>query len=232
MNALSPMRVISFLQTVSLFEGVNEEDLLRLVPFCRFKRYAKGAELFSEGDPGDQMFLILEGRLTIQRINEQGQTLFIAEREAGDYIGELALIDGQPRSADVVASEPVEVLRLERDAFLEWVQQHPKAMWTLTQTITARLRETMELLDCFVSKDAMGRLCDCLLKLSRKGTRLSDNCILLERITQERLAERIYSDRATVNRLISNLEQLKAIERDGRQLILKDRGRLHRLADQ
>ncbi len=232
MTSLPPARIVQFLKTISLFQGVTDEDLLRLVPYCRPRRYEKGKELFQEGDPGDQMFLILSGRVVIQRVNEQGQTMFIAEREAGDYIGELALIDGQPRSADAVASENADFLRLERSAFLEWVHAHPKAMWSLVQTVTARLRETLEALDGSITRDAMGRLCDCFLKLSKKGTELPDGRVALQRITQERLAERIYSDRATVNRLISSLESLKAVERDGRQIILKDHKRLHRLCDQ
>ena len=232
MTNLPPSRIVQFLKTIALFQGVTDEDLLCLVPYCRPRRYERGKELFQEGDPGDQMFLILSGRVVIQRVNEQGQTLFIAEREAGDYIGELALIDSQPRSADAVASENSDFLRLERAAFLEWVHDHPKAMWVLVQTVTARLRETLEALDSSITRDAMGRLCDCFLKLSRNGTVRPDGSIALERITQERLAERIYSDRATVNRLISSLEGLRALERDGRQIILTDLNRLRRLCSQ
>jgi CRP/FNR family transcriptional regulator, cyclic AMP receptor protein len=231
MNNLPPARIVTFLRNVPLFQGIADDDLLQLAPSCRFRPYKKGSELFRENDEGGQMFLIISGHVLIQRINKQGQTLFIAERGPNDYIGEFALIDGLPRSADAVAYDDCEFLIVQRGTFLEWIKTHPSAMWNLVQNLTARLRETLETFDNSVSKDALGRLCCTLLQLAQTARTRSDGSLLLPRITQEHLAERIYSDRATVNRLLTVLENSHAIRREGRLLIITDIDRIKRLSD-
>lgn len=134
--------VIDRLRQSELFQGVAEEDLVALAQMMTRHVYQPGELLFERGDMGDRMFEIIAGSLRIFTQDAQGNELTIVVRKAGEVVGELALLDRQPRSASAVAAELTEVLVLEREQFFEFLRERPAVAMQLMRTLTARIRYT------------------------------------------------------------------------------------------
>lgn len=225
-------RVLTYLKRVSLFREISEASLERLAPHCRVRRYREGEYLFHEGEDGYTLYLLLSGQVSVQRTNEDGETIFIAQRGPGEHFGEMSLLDGEPRSADVVTIDCCEAMLLRREPFLEWVTAEPSVALNLLASLTRRLRQATDSLDEQKSLNAMGRLCARLLELMEThGQAAAGGVRITLKLTQEQLAERVGVDRATVNRQLSALREMKAIRNEGRSIIVLDKARLRHYAN-
>src|SRR5688572_11669328 len=114
------------LRTVSLFAALSADDLAALSARLRRRRYARGQVIFTQGDPGASLCVVEEGRVRVSVVSEDGRELVLRVFGPGDFFGELALLDGEPRSADAVAQEPCTLLLLQRDEFLSVVEARPR----------------------------------------------------------------------------------------------------------
>lgn len=139
--------IVQQLQAESeLFRGVAEEDLAALVQVMEARHYTAGDILFQRGDQGDSMYEILSGSIRIYTEDAQGNQLTLVIRRAGEVVGELALLDTQPRSASAAAAEDLEVLILSRDQFMRFLQDRPAVGMHMMRTLTGRIRYTTEYL--------------------------------------------------------------------------------------
>ncbi|MDA8283429.1 MAG: cyclic nucleotide-binding domain-containing protein [Actinomycetota bacterium] len=124
------------LGSVGLFSSLNRRELGRLRRAGTVLRLAGGAEVVAEGAPGDAFYLVVRGTATVRRNRRKAAVL-----GPGDYFGELALLDGGPRTATVVADEPVELLAIERGPFARVLEEVPAVGQKLLVTMAARLRD-------------------------------------------------------------------------------------------
>src|SRR5687767_3955834 len=108
----------SVLARVSLFADLTAEELADLAAKLRSRRYAKGEVVFLCGDPGTSLCIVEAGRIRLGVSSPEGKARTLSLLGPGDFFGELALLDGQPRSADALAAEPSRLLLLPRDSFL------------------------------------------------------------------------------------------------------------------
>src|SRR5688572_4537009 len=106
------------LARVPIFAGLDEEHLRLLTATARRRTLKADEALFYEGDPGQTLYLVLSGEVKIQRFTPSGKVVVIALRGPGEHVGEMALLDGEPRSADAVTSAPTELLMLDRAEFI------------------------------------------------------------------------------------------------------------------
>src|SRR5947209_4733232 len=113
---------------VALFHGLDGGDLEALGRQVAERRYTRGEIIFSQGDPGDGLYIVRRGHVGIRRQNLEGDELLLTVVEPEEYFGELALFDEEPRSATAVALEPCTTLFLSRAAFRSFLEQHPPAM--------------------------------------------------------------------------------------------------------
>jgi CRP-like cAMP-binding protein len=124
------------LRTIPLFAGCSERSLEIIAGITREVAYPAGADLVREGDPGESLILIRSGEATV---TQAGRTL--RRLGTGDFLGEIALIDGRPRTATVTALEPIEALVIDRTGFGRLMDEFPVIRYDLVSALTDRLRE-------------------------------------------------------------------------------------------
>jgi CRP-like cAMP-binding protein len=123
------------LEEVPLFEGLSKRHLRRVAKLARIRRFAPGSALVRSGDAGRSFFVLLDGTAKVMRAGGRARRLGI-----GDYFGEMALLDGAPRSADVVAEGEVLALTIDRSGFTKLLGAEPMLAQALLRTLAARLR--------------------------------------------------------------------------------------------
>ncbi len=156
-----------FVKSVSLFTDLDPEALAVLVRVCRKIAVPKGKFLFCQNDPADAAYLVHSGAISIILGTPDGRELVINEMHAGDCFGELALLTGGLRSASAMARESSQLVVIPRDEFLSAVQNQPKLLRHLIETIGQRLRASTERESAFAFLDAPARLARTLLDLDR-----------------------------------------------------------------
>jgi CRP/FNR family cyclic AMP-dependent transcriptional regulator len=147
--------MIQLLKKINLFETLVEPELEKIGKLCRPENAAKGAVIFKEGDPGDRCYIILQGEVRISKFIPNIGEEALAVLKAGDYFGEMALIDNFPRSAHAIANSDSELLSInktELDKILILDRDLGyKLLWAFTKTLSKRLRETNEKLAGFLA---------------------------------------------------------------------------------
>ncbi|MCC6178282.1 MAG: Crp/Fnr family transcriptional regulator [Chloroflexi bacterium] len=212
-----------------LLRNLSPESLSRLASVARRRTYRRGEVVFHQGDPGDSLHILLEGRVKIVLDAESGDEAVIAIFGPGDCFGELALIDGEPRSASVAALEPVHTVSISRNDFMSFVRENPSVAEQLLMTLAGMVRHANEGLADLVFLDMEGRLVKKLLELAASHGRSVDGAIEIELpMTQEDLAAMIGATRASVNKLLGWYEDQGAIQRRGRRIAIFDPERLRR----
>ena len=144
---------VANLRAVPLFSSLDSKATAELGQFLTIHDYPKSATIFRKGDPGDAMYLIDLGKVGISIADADGHVVTLAELGAGDFFGEMAMLDGQGRSANAIALEDSRVAKLTRDDFLLFVKSDPRVTVELLTALTHRLRRTDELLRHRVSRN-------------------------------------------------------------------------------
>lgn len=201
-----------------LFDGLRGEPLNALTRTLRSRRFRRGEVLFHEGDPGDALFIVASGAVKVVVPSEDGEEAILATLRRGDFLGELALLDGAPRSASAIALEPTETLTLPRDQFRSLVAGEPAIRDALLASVATELRRLTTHVAELHFLDLTGRLAARLARLAEEhGERRPDGSILLDApLTQSDLAAMIGATRQSVNKLLGEFESsgLIRIERD------------------
>lgn len=138
------MPVKDLLQGIPFFDRLSEEQIEDLIEISETEWCDSNQTVFSEGDPPEKLYLILEGKVRISKKNEAGEELTLATLAKGDFFGEMALVDGAPRSATVSTVEPCEFFILSRVAFIQLLSQSPRLIPGLFASIVSKLRSVNE----------------------------------------------------------------------------------------
>jgi CRP-like cAMP-binding protein len=191
---------IHVLKRIPLFASLPEPDLLNLVSMLRRENIRKGETLFRQGDVGTALYLILNGRIKIS-ISRQVDAVTLAILGQGEFLGEMALLDGLPRSADAIAMEDSYLYVLSRRDFLTFLANNEKAVRTVLSSLSLRLRRTDKLLAemCFLNVSV--RLANKLVELAEaQGTvdRNSEEYRL--KISQQEIGNILGVSRESINK--------------------------------
>ena len=138
------MNETELLQRVSLFSGLKEKYLRSLLESCIKRRFLRGEALVRQGEPGRGLYVLLSGRVKVVKEIADGEELQVAALGPGDFFGEMAVLDGAPRSASVIASEDTEVLVLTLWEFKAKMKTHPEIALSILPVVVKRFRETNE----------------------------------------------------------------------------------------
>ena len=141
-----PLMTLESLRSVPLFASLDDEAAASLRELLELDLEPAGSVLFRKGDPGGAMYLIEGGRVRIHLNDEDGQEVTLAELAAGDFFGEMAILDGKPRSATATVSEDARLAVLSREDFHAFVSRTPQVTLSMLAAITERLRHTDEML--------------------------------------------------------------------------------------
>jgi CRP-like cAMP-binding protein len=216
-------RIVAALQGVPLFQGLPEADLAALAQQVVRRRVARNDVIVAQGDPGDGLYVVASGLVGISRQSSEGDELLLTLCEPGDYFGDLALIDGAPRSATATAFEDGVLLLLPRRAFRRVLEAHPVALWRLMEALAALVRRLTDTADDIALVDVRRRLAHRLLRLADQGLIAQEGNPTSGirrpvRITQQQLANMTGATRESVNK------QLQAFAAEG--LITLEQGRV------
>lgn len=224
MNDERTRDIVSALRGVPLFHGLSDAELTGLAGRVVRKRYARAETIFALGERGDGLYIVARGHIGIARQNAEGDELLLTLAGPGEYVGDLALFDGAPRSATATAVDDCRLLFLPRDAFRAFLEAHPAALWACLAVIVGRLRRLTEVADDIALRDLRARLARGLLRLADQGAVAVAGSQLAERdsavrITQQHLANMLGATRERVNK------QLQALAEEG--VIALERGQVH-----
>ena len=215
------------LDEVPLFAELAPGVLRVLAAESRVRRYPEGQVLFSEGDPGETLLILEEGRVKVSRFMAGGQEIVLAVQEAPASFGELALVDGASRSATVIAQTPVVVRILPRAVLMGMIHNEPTVAMALMQGLVGMIRDTNDRLSDLQSLDVPGRVAKWLLSWAeRGGTRREDGVTIPFEISQSDLAAELGTTRVSVNKALRMFEGLDVIATDKDEIVILKADRL------
>ncbi|HVY56376.1 MAG TPA: Crp/Fnr family transcriptional regulator [Xanthobacteraceae bacterium] len=186
-----------------LFGKLGPDLVDRLSAYAKSKSVKRGATIFAKGDPGTSLFAICAGSVKIGVPSLAGRDAIFNVLNAGEIFGEIALLDGQPRTADAVAASDCELLVIERRDFLPVVHNHPEIALKLIEVLCSRLRHSSEQVEDVMFLDLPGRLAKTLLRLAEQGGRRDRRVP----ITQREIGQIIGMSRESTNKQLRNWEQ-------------------------
>ncbi len=213
-------QVLRLLQGVPFFAGVPRENLAAVTAVCRPQSYRRHQVIFQRGDPGDTLHIVKSGLVRIVLSSPDGSEILLALMMPGDFFGELSLLDGLPRSATAVASEPTVTLTLARTGLFRVLERSPQIAHQIILALSARLRRTDVLLGDSAFLDVATRIAKRLRDLARaQGGRDPPAGPRAIRVTQAELAAMVGASRESVNRELRALVA-RGVIRVGRGRIL------------
>jgi CRP/FNR family transcriptional regulator, cyclic AMP receptor protein len=217
------------LRRCGLFGTADDAAIDSVVGVLRVRRFRRGETVFHQGDPGDALFVVDRGSVKVVLPSDEGaEPAIVAILGPGEFFGELAILDGAPHSATIVAVEPTETLVLHRDAFLGLIDSDAGLRRALLASLAAEIRRLTGHVEDLHFLDLPGRLASRILRLAEStGTSADDGTVVIAwPYTQSELAGMIGGSRQSVNRLLADLadQELVRIERD--QLVVVDARRL------
>ncbi|MFM9108023.1 MAG: Crp/Fnr family transcriptional regulator [Chloroflexota bacterium] len=201
---------------IALFARLPEAALDELARNSQTRNYPTGQVLWTEGDPGNSLIVLESGQLRVTRFADTGQEVVLAVLDAPAALGEMSLIDGEPRSATVIAQRPVTVRVVPRQAFLGLLRE-PAAVQAVLRTLAGMIRSSNERYADVVGLDVPGRLAKWLLARAGEGSRE----IRLGR-TQAELAAELGATRESLNRALRRFSDLGLLELDGDMVTILD----------
>jgi CRP-like cAMP-binding protein len=211
--------VLDALAAIPFFAGLDRDALERLTASMRSRRFRRGEVIFHLGDPGDALFVIMSGDVKISLPSETGEEAILATLGSGAVFGELALLDGAPRSASATALTATETVVLPRDRFRELIATEAGVREALLASIAGELRRLTTHVEELHFLDITGRLAARLVRLAQDGgTRTADGGIRLRKnLTQGDLAAMVGCTRQSVNKLLGQFtdDHLIRLEREG-----------------
>jgi CRP/FNR family transcriptional regulator, cyclic AMP receptor protein len=217
-----PMDEREVLRTVPIFSELSDEDITSLARLALRKRYPKDTVVFFENEEGDFFFTITEGRIKVTILGDDGREVILSVLGPGDFFGEMALLDNEPRSATAIAVEESELLSLHRSDFQSVLNDNKSITSALIRVLSARLRRANHQISTLALLDVYGRVARVIVDMAREeGKRLRDGRIAFRRATHQEIANRIGTTRETVTRMLKDLERQGLIHVEGKEIVVQ-----------
>ena len=217
------MEKIELLQSVSIFWDLNENDLGHIADKMVAKHFENGNYIFLEDSEGEQCFFVLEGSVKVTRLSKDGREVILAMLNEGDFFGEMSLLDGESRSANVIALEETKVLTLDRNDFIAVVNDYPQIAVQLLKELARRLRKSDRQIASLSLSDAEKRIALSIIRFADEQGVIQNGKVSIPKTPiQQDIANMAGTSRETVSRALGLLEKENLIERNGRELIILD----------
>jgi len=213
------LAVTDILRKVPLFSQLAPSDLERVSEISRERAYPRNSVILFEDDPGDALYVVAQGQVKVVLIGEDGREVILSVMGEGEFFGEMALVDDEPRSAHVIAMEDSTLLVLRREDFQGILKQTPGIALALLRELSRRLRRVDEKVGSLVLLDVNGRVAQLLLELADEAG--SER--ITRRLTHHTIAQMIGSSRETVSRTMRDLVEKGYIEVSRREIVIRDR---------
>jgi len=218
------------LANVTLLENLDEAERKRLEARCRWRRFRNNEQVFDCGSEGREVFFVIDGAVNVVNFSASGREVAFATVGAGDTFGELAVIDGQPRSASVFAREPTVLASLGADYFLELLQSQAEVTFKVLKRLAHIVRSGDDRIMELSTLAATHRVYAELLRMAQPDAAVPDLWVVRPLPPLREIASRVSTTRETVVRALGQLYPSGVLRRKGRNLYLMDRAALEQIA--
>ncbi|MDP2300838.1 MAG: Crp/Fnr family transcriptional regulator [Ignavibacteria bacterium] len=210
-----------FLKYVPIFTGLNSGTLSKIAQLGKLLSFPTESLILMEHETGSALFVIAKGSVKVSRVSEDGREVILTILQESDFFGEMAILDGLNRSANVTAMEEVEIFMIQRTDFLDLLYNHPEVSIALLQELTKRLRAADMKIKSLSLKDAEGKVATVILQLADDIGRIRQGKVEIERLPlQNDLANMAGTSRETISRTLHSFAKRGYIELEGTRLII------------
>ena len=217
----------SVIRSAPLFSALNDEEAASLRASMTQVKVSKGHTLFKEGDEGDRLYVVLEGKLKLGTTSIDGRENLLSILGPGEMFGELSLFDPEPRTATATAVTDAKLLALAHDQVIGLITRHPQASLELLRRLAQRLRKSNEILADLVFADVPGRVAKAIIDLgARFGQKKDDGLHVNHDLTQEELAQLVGASRETVNKALADFASRGWVRLEPRAVVVLDYERI------
>ncbi|MGH8711142.1 MAG: Crp/Fnr family transcriptional regulator [Burkholderiales bacterium] len=211
--------VNDLLENVPLFSGLQDEELTAMLHVAVAKNFAKHATIMREGDKTDALYIIASGKVKVVLSTVGGKEVILAILGKSELFGEMALLDEQPRSADVVAMEPTQLLVISKTDFINCLAHNPQMAFKIMQGLIQRLRNADRKIQSLALMDVYGRVARTLLELAKPE---DGRLVVGEKLSQQDLADMIGASREMVSRILKDLSLSGYIRFEAKKIIVNE----------
>jgi CRP/FNR family transcriptional regulator, cyclic AMP receptor protein len=214
-----------------LFDGLDDEDARALRRQMAEVTLSRGQHLFSEGNVGDALYVVLEGKMKLTRATADGRENLLSVIGPGEMFGELSLFDPRPRTSTATAVTDPVLASLKHEALMPWLRERPEVSLHILRALAQRLRRANDVTADLVFTDVPGRVARNLLDLAdRFGSREADGLHVHHDLNQKELAQLVGSSRETVNKALADFAARGWLQISARSVLILDAERLRKRA--
>jgi len=219
------------LKRAPLFDALDDEGARTLRRQMSEVKLSRGEHLFNEGDDGDALYVVLDGKMKLTRQAADGRENLLSVIGPGEMFGELSLFDPRPRTSTASAVTDALLVGLKHEALTSWLQEHPEVSLHLLRALAQRLRRANDVTADLVFTDVPGRVAKNLLDLAdRFGSKEADGLHVHHDLTQEELAQLVGASRETVNKALADFAARGWLQISARSVLILDAERLRKRA--
>jgi CRP/FNR family transcriptional regulator, cyclic AMP receptor protein len=189
---------LSVLRKHPIFCDLDSDALDQLCRYARHSTFKRGAAIFSKGDPGNSLFAVISGTVKISISSPEGRNAILNLIGAGEIFGEIAVLDGQARTADATANTNCEIFIIDRREFIPFVRSQPALAMKFIELLCARLRWTSDQVEQVILQNLPGRLASALIRLTEKHKLASGERSIA--VTQQEISEMVGMTRESINK--------------------------------
>ncbi len=213
----------NLLNRINIFSDLSEKDCENLQSLCKPRNYLKNSMIILEEEYGDLVFVVKTGTIKITRVNDEGKEVILALLGPGEMFGELAILDGEARSANALAQENCELLAINREDFLDILKNHFSVSYNVMCELAKRLRKSDQQIEALSLSDAEHRIGVSLLNLAEDMGVIRKGKVTIQNLPfQQDIANMAGTSRETVSRVLKILENKNMISKEGHTLIIPD----------
>ena len=209
------------LRNVPIFTDLSDSDLNRIASKMVSRDYDKGQMILLEESTGETFFIITSGTVKVTRLSDDGREVILALLGESDFFGEMSLLDGEGRSANIVANEDAEVMTLSRRDFLEYLETYPKIAIALLEELAVRIRKSDQQIESLSLSDSEQRIGITLIRLAEERGTIKRGDVTVQNLPyQQDIANMAGTSRETVSRTLKLLEYKKLVKRNGSDITI------------
>jgi CRP/FNR family cyclic AMP-dependent transcriptional regulator len=209
----------NFLKYVPIFSELDDNTLEKISKLGIRKSFKKDSVVLFEHETGTALFVIVDGKVKVSRVSDDGKEVILTILGESDFFGEMAILDGLSRSANVTAMEDSELFIIQRSEFLELLNVHPEVSIALLQELTQRLRSADMKIKSLSLKDAEGKVATVILQLADDVGKIKQGTVEIEKLPfQHDLANMAGTSRETISRTLHTFAKKGLVELDGSKL--------------
>ena len=214
---------IDFLKSVNIFSDLSENELNGIQELCKTRKYPKNSMIILEEEMGDVVFIVMSGTVKITRVNDEGKEVILAMLGSGEVFGEMAILDGESRSANALSQENCEVVTINREDFLDLLKTNNKVSLNLMTEFAVRLRKSDQQIEALSLDDAEHRIGVSILNLAEEMGVIRQGVVTIENLPyQQDIANMAGTSRETVSRVMKIFEERGLITKTGHKLSIPD----------